>query len=30
MTMVIATHDPGLADDCDEQIRLRDGRLVDG
>ncbi|MET9612899.1 ABC transporter ATP-binding protein [Kitasatospora indigofera] len=30
MTMVIATHDPGLADECDEQIRLRDGRLVDG
>ncbi|MFG2819037.1 ABC transporter ATP-binding protein [Kitasatospora sp. NPDC048365] len=26
-TMVVATHDPGLAEACEEQVRLHDGRL---
>jgi putative ABC transport system ATP-binding protein len=26
-TLVLITHDPGLADRCDRQVRLRDGRI---
>jgi putative ABC transport system ATP-binding protein len=29
MTIVLATHEPGIAARCDRYIRLRDGRVVD-
>jgi putative ABC transport system ATP-binding protein len=29
MTVIVATHDPGVASRCDRVIRLRDGRVVD-
>jgi putative ABC transport system ATP-binding protein len=29
MTVIVATHDPGVASRCDRIVRLRDGRLVD-
>jgi putative ABC transport system ATP-binding protein len=29
MTVIVATHDPGVASRCDRIVRLRDGRMVD-
>ena len=29
MTVIVATHDPGVASRCDRVVRLRDGRVVD-
>lgn len=29
-TLVLATHDPDLAQRCDRMVRMRDGRIVDG
>ncbi len=29
MTLVVATHDPGVASRCDRIVRLRDGRIIE-
>jgi putative ABC transport system ATP-binding protein len=29
-TLVLVTHDPALAERCDRQVRLADGRIADG
>jgi len=29
MTVIVATHDPGISSRCDRIVRLRDGHIVD-